>query len=102
MGSDTKGGSPDRERGVVSLASRIRSADKARLLAIEHAQERMRASFPRLQMSLIVALTGGSGLLASVLLLHGGRYYERYQRGANVVLWEPDMAKVFHEFGDGE
>lgn len=65
MGSDTK---PAGE----SLASRIRSADKARLLAIEHAQERMRASFPRLQMSLIVALTGGSGLLASFLLLHGG------------------------------
>ena len=55
-----------------TLASRIRSADKARLRAFEHAQERMRASFPRLQMSLIVALTGGSGLLASFLLLQGG------------------------------
>ena len=55
-----------------SLASRIRTADNARLRAIEQAQERMRGSFPRLQMSLIVALTGGSGLLASFLLLHGG------------------------------
>ena len=26
-----------------------------------------------------------------------GKYYERYQQGTNVVLLEPDMAKVFHD-----
>jgi hypothetical protein len=25
-----------------------------------------------------------------------GKYYERYQQGSNVVLLEPDLAKVFH------
>lgn len=35
-------------------------------------QQLERDSFPRLQMGLIVAFTGGSGLLASFLLLHAG------------------------------
>ena len=26
-----------------------------------------------------------------------GKYYERYQQGTNIVLLEPDMAKVFHD-----
>ena len=26
-----------------------------------------------------------------------GKYYERYQQGANVVLLEPDVAAVFHD-----
>ena len=26
-----------------------------------------------------------------------GKYYERYQRGSNVVLLEPDVAGVFHD-----
>jgi hypothetical protein len=26
-----------------------------------------------------------------------GKYYERYQHGANVVLLEPDVAAVFHD-----
>ena len=55
-----------------SLASRLRTAHDARLRAIEAAQQRMRGSFPRLQMTLIVALTGASGLLASFLMLRGG------------------------------
>jgi len=26
-----------------------------------------------------------------------GKYYERYRQGTNVVLLEPDIAKVFHD-----
>lgn len=26
-----------------------------------------------------------------------GKYYERYRQGTNVVLLEPDMAKIFHD-----
>ncbi len=26
-----------------------------------------------------------------------GKYYKRYQQGTNVVLLEPDLAKVFHD-----
>ncbi|MEQ1912716.1 MAG: hypothetical protein ABMA15_28130 [Vicinamibacterales bacterium] len=26
-----------------------------------------------------------------------GKYYARYQQGTNIVLLEPDMAKVFHD-----
>jgi hypothetical protein len=26
-----------------------------------------------------------------------GKYYERYQQGTNIVLLEPDMAKVFRD-----
>jgi hypothetical protein len=26
-----------------------------------------------------------------------GKYYERYQQGTNVVLLEPDLARVFHD-----
>ena len=26
-----------------------------------------------------------------------GKYYERYKRGTNVILLEPDVAKVFHD-----
>jgi hypothetical protein len=26
-----------------------------------------------------------------------GKYYERYRHGTNVVLLEPDMAKIFHD-----
>ena len=26
-----------------------------------------------------------------------GKYYERYMQGTNVVLLEPDMARVFHD-----
>ncbi len=26
-----------------------------------------------------------------------GKYYERYMKGTNVVLLEPDMARVFHD-----
>lgn len=26
-----------------------------------------------------------------------GKYYERYKQGTNVVLLEPDVAKVFHD-----
>jgi hypothetical protein len=26
-----------------------------------------------------------------------GKYYERYQKGTNVVLLEPDVAAVFHD-----
>ena len=55
-----------------SPASRMRSAHDARLHAIEAAQQRMRGSYPRLQMTLIVALTGASGLLSSFLMLRGG------------------------------
>jgi hypothetical protein len=28
-----------------------------------------------------------------------GKYYERYQQGTNVVLLEPDLAKVFRDSG---
>jgi hypothetical protein len=26
-----------------------------------------------------------------------GKYYERYRQGTNIVLLEPDMAKIFHD-----
>lgn len=41
--------------------------------AIEHVRDRLvRDSFPRLQMALLVSLTGAAGLLASFTLLHAG------------------------------
>ena len=41
--------------------------------AIAHTRRRLqRESFPRLQMALLVALTGGAGFLASFTLLHAG------------------------------
>jgi hypothetical protein len=44
-----------------------------RALAIERVRKRLlRESFPRIQMTLIVALTGGFGLLASFLMLKAG------------------------------
>ncbi|WP_228768237.1 hypothetical protein [Limnohabitans sp. DM1] len=44
-----------------------------RSLAVQHVKERlMRESYPRLQMTLIVALTAGVGLLSSFALLHLG------------------------------
>jgi hypothetical protein len=50
-----------------------RSAAARRALAIQQMRERLaRDSFPRLQMALIVALTGGFGLLASFVLLQLG------------------------------
>ena len=44
-----------------------------RSLAIERVKKRlMQESFPRLQMTLIVALTGGVGLLSSFVMLELG------------------------------
>lgn len=49
------------------------SAPVARRLAIERVRRQLQArSWPRLQMMLLVALTGGSGLLISFGLLHAG------------------------------
>lgn len=50
--------------------SRIRLTRSGAIVQLR--QQLERDSFPRLQMGLLVALTGGSGLLASFLLLHAG------------------------------
>jgi hypothetical protein len=49
---------------------RVRLTRSAAILKLRHELER--GSYPRIQMSLIVALTGGAGFLASFLLLHAG------------------------------
>ncbi|WP_428420579.1 hypothetical protein [Methylibium sp.] len=52
---------------------RRRSAHLTRSLVVLRLQRQLEAgSWPRLQMSLIVALTGAAGLLCSFLLLHAG------------------------------
>lgn len=52
---------------------RIRAARQGRAHHVERLVERLEEqSFPRLQMSLVVAMTGGSGLLASFLMLKAG------------------------------
>ena len=51
----------------------VRSPPRSRSIAVEHMRRKLQGgSFPRAQMTLIVLLTGGSGLLASFVLLQLG------------------------------
>ncbi|WP_374667165.1 hypothetical protein [Ramlibacter sp.] len=55
------------------MATRRKPLRLTRAGAILHLQQRLQAqSYPRIQMGLIVAITGGAGLLASFLLLLAG------------------------------
>jgi hypothetical protein len=55
------------------MGKRVRSVEFKRSVAVIHLQRKLQAqSYPRIQMGLIVALTGASGLLWSYLLLHAG------------------------------
>lgn len=54
-------------------AARTPSASTSRTQAVAQLRgDLLRSSWPRLQMSLLVSLTGGAGLLASFLMLHAG------------------------------